>query len=205
MATEASVAEFWKGDFGNNYTRRIVGENLIGEREAFYRLALGGADQPIKSVIEFGANRGLNLLALQRIIDARMTAVEINELALSELSNVGGVHVIQSNMLEFQGQDQYDLSLSMAVLMHIPPEALPQAYGALYHSSRRYVLIAEYYNPKPELIEFQGRNDLLWKRDFAGEMLDLYPDLKVIDYGFLWRRDPVMPLYDLTWFLMEKH
>jgi spore coat polysaccharide biosynthesis protein SpsF len=44
----------------------------------------------------------------------------------------------------------------------------------------------------------------LWKRDFAGEMLDRFPDLKVVDYGFVWRRDPIAPMDDITWVLLEK-
>ena len=164
----------------------------------------------IGSVIEFGANRGLNLQAIGRIAGAHeapleLTAVEFNESALQELNKIPGVRVIESNMLDFaDASPQYDLSLSMGVLIHIHPDDLGKAYSALYNSSRRYILISEYYNPKPVAIEFQGRSDVLWKRDFAGDMLDIYPDLRVIDYGFTWRRDPVTPLYDLTWFLMEK-
>jgi spore coat polysaccharide biosynthesis protein SpsF len=44
----------------------------------------------------------------------------------------------------------------------------------------------------------------LFKRDFAGEMMDRYPDLKLLDYGFVYHRDPAFPDDDITWFLMEK-
>jgi len=44
----------------------------------------------------------------------------------------------------------------------------------------------------------------LFKRDFAGEMLDRYPALKLLDYGFVYRRDPLFPQDDMTWFLLEK-
>ena len=214
MPHNAATVEFWKGAFGNEYTLRISGDDLIRQREAFLTCALGRTDRGdsgrIGSVIEFGANRGLNLQAIRRIAGAHeapleLTAVEFNESALQELNKIRGIRVIESNMLDFAGAtQQYDLSLSMGVLIHIHPDDLGKAYSALYHSSRRYILISEYYNPKPVAIEFQGRSDVLWKRDFAGDMLDLYPDLSVIDYGFTWRRDPVTPLYDLTWFLMEK-
>ncbi|QVL50178.1 MAG: hypothetical protein KFB96_06875 [Thiocapsa sp.] len=44
----------------------------------------------------------------------------------------------------------------------------------------------------------------MFKRDFAGEMLDRYPDLELIDYGFIYRRDPVFPQDDMTWFLLQR-
>jgi spore coat polysaccharide biosynthesis protein SpsF len=35
-------------------------------------------------------------------------------------------------------------------------------------------------------------------------MLDLYKNLNLIDYGFVYRRDSMFPADDATWFLMEK-
>jgi pseudaminic acid biosynthesis-associated methylase len=210
MAPNLSPIEFWKGDFGNSYTERMQGEGLIRQREAFFALALRHIGHPVTSLIEFGANRGLNLEAIRRVFHAQgkdldLSAVEINKTAIAELKKIKGVSVFEGNMLDFpDAGPQYDLSLSMALLMHVHPDDVQSAYRILHHSSRRYIFIAEYYNPKPFTIEFQGRLDVLWKRDFVGEMLDLFPDLTVIDYGFAWRRDPVMPLYDLTWFLIEK-
>lgn len=44
----------------------------------------------------------------------------------------------------------------------------------------------------------------MYKRDFAGELMDMYPNLQLIDYGFVYRKDPVFVQGDTTWFLMEK-
>ena len=35
-------------------------------------------------------------------------------------------------------------------------------------------------------------------------MLDRFPDLRLLDYGFAYHRDPVFPQDDITWFLLEK-
>jgi hypothetical protein len=43
-----------------------------------------------------------------------------------------------------------------------------------------------------------------FKRDFAGEIMDRFPDLRLVDYGFVYHRDPQFPQDDFTWFLMEK-
>ena len=41
-------------------------------------------------------------------------------------------------------------------------------------------------------------------QDFAGEMLEKYTDLRLVDYGFFYHKDESSNLDDITWFLMEK-
>jgi len=53
-------------------------------------------------------------------------------------------------------------------------------------------------------IPYRGHSDRLFKRDFAGEMLEAYPGLALVDYGFAYRRDPVFPQDDISWFLLRK-
>jgi len=74
----------------------------------------------------------------------------------------------------------------------------------LYALSQRYILIAEYYNPVPVEVSYRGNSGKLFKRDFAGEMLDRYADLQLLDYGFGYHRDSQFPVDDITWFLLEK-
>jgi spore coat polysaccharide biosynthesis protein SpsF len=94
--------------------------------------------------------------------------------------------------------------LIKGVLIHINPEMLNTVYEKLYQASKRFILVCEYYNPSPVAIPYRGQTDRLFKRDFAGEMLEKYPDLCLVDYGFSYRRDPAFPQDDITWFLMEK-
>jgi len=84
------------------------------------------------------------------------------------------------------------------------PDVLPQVYEKLFASCGRYLLIAEYYNPSPVAISYRGHSDRLYKRDFAGEIMDQYPQLQLLDYGFSYHRDLNFPQDDITWFLMEK-
>jgi spore coat polysaccharide biosynthesis protein SpsF len=44
----------------------------------------------------------------------------------------------------------------------------------------------------------------LFKRDFAGDLLDRFPGLVLVDYGFVYHRDKAFPQDDMTWFLLEK-
>jgi hypothetical protein len=62
----------------------------------------------------------------------------------------------------------------------------------------------EYYNPTPMSIPHRGYQDQMFKRDFAGELQAAYPDLELVDYGFVYRSDRVFPLDDVTWFLFSK-
>jgi spore coat polysaccharide biosynthesis protein SpsF len=94
--------------------------------------------------------------------------------------------------------------LIKGVLIHIAPDQLAAVYEKLYQVSRRYILIAEYYNPTPVSIPYRGHADRLFKRDFAGEMLDRYPALELVDYGFVYHRDPLFPQDDMTWFLLQR-
>ena len=86
-----------------------------------------------------------------------------------------------------------------------PAGSASAVYDKLYRASRRWLLVAEYYNPTPVAIRYRGHENRLFKRDFAGDLLDAHADLRLIDYGFVYRRDPAFSQDDLTWFLLEKH
>lgn len=77
-------------------------------------------------------------------------------------------------------------------------------YDKLFESSKRYVLLCEYYNPSPVSIPYRGHVDRLFKRDFAGELMSKYPILQLVDYGFVYHGDSLFPQDDITWFLLEK-
>jgi hypothetical protein len=97
------------------------------------------------------------------------------------------------------------LSFIKGVLIHINPDHLQEVYEKLYNASEKFILVAEYYNPSPVAIPYRGHDDRLFKRDFAGELLEKYSDLELVDYGFAYRRDPAFPQDDITWFLMRKN
>jgi pseudaminic acid biosynthesis-associated methylase len=114
------------------------------------------------------------------------------------------VAVYEQSILDFEPGRHWDMTLIKGVLIHISPDQLPAVYDRLYNSAGRYICLAEYYNPTPVEVTYRGHSNRLFKRDFAGEMLDRFPDLKIVDYGFVWRRDPIFPQDDCSWFLLEK-
>lgn len=197
---------FWAGPFGTEYIDRNKGERLLASNLNFFTHALRRAGA-IDSCIEFGANIGMNLKALKLLHpQMRQQAIEINADAARELERwLGEGNVFTGSIFDWAPTAPVDLALIKGVLIHTHPERLGDVYRALHAAAKRLILIGEYYNPSPVTIPYRGHADRLFKRDFAGEMLDAYPDLRLIDYGFAYRRDPAFPQDDITWFLLEKH
>jgi pseudaminic acid biosynthesis-associated methylase len=160
----------------------------------------------IHSVIEFGANIGLNLKAINKLLpEAVLSAIEINAKAINLLKKWKKVkYLYEMSLFDFNPDTKRDFVLTKGVLIHINPEMLKNVYELLYNTSNRYICIAEYYNPTPVSITYRGNENKLFKRDFAGEFLDKYEDFKLIDYGFQYRKDINFPQDDITWFLLKK-
>lgn len=196
---------FWAGEFGDDYIGRNQGDELLASNLDFFAKALRMAGRP-NSCVELGANIGMNLKAIKLLHPAvSLRGVEINPQAAKQLADVIGQENVElSSIFDWQPSNPCDLSMIKGVLIHLNPERLKDAYDRLYRASSRFILIAEYYNPSPVAINYRGHQDRLFKRDFAGEMLDLYPDLALRDYGFAFHRDPAFPQDDITWFLLEK-
>lgn len=198
--------EFWAGEFGSEYIKRNNGQDILVSYIAMFAKVISRM-QTIKSVLEFGSNIGLNLRAIKILLpEVKLSAIEINQDAVKELKSwkEGKVKVYSKSILEFVPDEKRDLTLIAGVLIHVNPDKLQDVYKLLYKSSRKYIFISEYYNPSPIELPYQGHQKKLFKRDFAGEMMDKYPDLKLVDYGFVYHRDPNFPQDDSTWFLLEK-
>ena len=197
--------KFWAGQFGDEYIARNQGAERIASNTALFTRVLSRT-RNVRSVIEFGANIGLNLEAIRRVLpNAALAAVEINQKAACQLKrSLRSVDVCPVSIVDYKVNRTYDLALVKGVLIHINPEILSRVYERLYRASSRYICIAEYYNPSPVAISYRGHADRLFKRDFAGEMLDKYRGLRLVDYGFCYRRDVNFPQDDLSWFLLEK-
>lgn len=196
--------KWWEGNGGTGYTKRQT--LTVESRAAMFRTALSEvAISEIKSVIEFGAGTGDNLRALLQIgVIAQLTGVEINEEAYADLCGIAGTAIKGSILDSYQLAGPFDLVITRGLLIHIAPENLPRAYTVLHQAARKYLLICEYFSPSPRMIPYRGQDNMLWARDFAGEMMDSYPDLRLIDYGWVYHRDPIAPQDDVSWFLMEK-
>ena len=204
MVYKTEQEKFWAGEFGDEYLKRNQGSRAVATNIAFFTKVMQRT-QNIETFIEFGANIGLNIAAFASVMpQVVMSAIEINKKAVEQLKQFKELTVYHSSILDFVPEIRYDFVLIKGVLIHIAPEELQGVYDKLYNSSKRYICIAEYYNPVPVEVPYRGHSGKLFKRDFAGEMLDKYPGLQLVDYGFIYHRDNNFPQDDMTWFLLEK-
>ena len=196
--------KFWAGKFGDDYIERNNSQELLARKIAFYSKVLTFTNG-VNSCIELGANIGINLKAIRTLIpNCELSAIEINSKAVKMLSKIENVKIYHQSILDFKVDYPRDISIASGILIHINPKFLDNVYDILYNSSRKYILISEYYNPTPIEVKYRGNVGKLFKRDFAGEILDKYSDLKLINYGFVYHRDNVFPQDDITWFLLSK-
>ena len=160
-----------------------------------------------KTVLEVGCNIGRNLDQLSlsgiRLVPS---AIEINRDALEFAKSKHTLSYdwcgpVQEAQLP---SSSFELVFTSGVLIHIPPNDLISVMSKMYTWSSKYILIAEYFSREPVSIEYQGRSDTLFKRDFGSVFMDSF-SCKIIDYGFLWGRIyDVAGFDDVTWWLFEK-
>lgn len=196
--------KFWAGDFGAAYRQRNADDALIMAKIARFSRVLRTAPQ-VGSILELGCNIGLNLVALNKINPRfELAGYEINEESAKVARGFGFQDITTGTILQKIPEDRkYDLVFTAGVLIHINPDQLDKVYDNLYSLSKKYVLVAEYYNPSPVTVNYHGHSERLFKRDFAGELMDRY-DLKLVDYGFDYHRDNYFDFDDSTWFLLSK-
>lgn len=201
---ENEQEKFWSGEFGDEYINRNKSDTLNASNLALFSRILKSTHN-VCSVAEYGCNIGMNLKAIRQLSpNVELHGYEINKSAISYLADTQP-HVI-GHQKSILGRIDYqvDLTFTKGVLIHIHPDNLPTVYDNLYQNAKRYIMVAEYYDPNPVTIKYRGHENKLFKRDFAGELLEIYKNLRLLDYGFCYHRDPLFPQDDITWFLLEK-
>ena len=195
---------FWAGEFGDDYISRNNSHSLLQSNIDFFKKSLRKSE-PLEQVLELGCNIGMNLKALNAIMpETRLTGVDVNAKAVEAARKTLKANIFESTIIQpLTFQQKFDLVFTKTVLIHIHPQHLKDVYENLFSLSSRYVLVAEYYNPSPVEVEYRGHKERLFKRDFAGELIDTYP-FQLIDYGFVYKRDSYAPQDDINWFLLEK-
>lgn len=195
--------KFWATEFGAQYIERNVSLDLYAANLNLFSNIISQMTATCSSVLELGANIGMNVGPISQLLpETEYTAVEINPQACKQLA-LTGCNVIQGSILDFKSDNLFDLTFTKGVLIHINPHELDSVYRVLYENSKKYILVAEYYNSTPVSIHYRGHEDRLFKRDFAGDILEKYKDLTLVDYGFSYHKGK-FPQDDITWFLMEK-
>ena len=199
---------FWAGQFGDDYTNRNQGAKIERSNLLFWSSIIKQTGV-LNSCFELGSNRGLNLEAIKVLMpDCQTSGLEINSYAADECSSKGH-NIYKGSILSppdslKEHLNSFQLSFISGVLIHINPDSLSAAYDLLYNLSSKYILMSEYFNPVPVEVSYRGHSERLFKRDFAREFWAKFPNLELVDYGFVWSEDPLAPKDNLTWFLFRK-
>ena len=196
--------KFWSSDFGNSYTDRThkVRKYFTTRVKMWSDILMHAND--VRSIFEIGSNTGLNMDVINFLLNKKISTngIEINKKA-TDLAKKNKHKIKNVSVLDFKPKKKYDMSISCGVMIHINPNYLNKAYDVLYKTSKKYILISEYFNTQPVTINYRGHTDRLFKRDFAKEIQKKY-NLKLIDYKFMWSNDNIYPCDDTTWFLFKK-
>lgn len=199
--------KLWQSGFGTEYHAR----NPFEDRTSYWRDVLGtDVLTDAWAVLEPGAGKGENLAAirvLRRVMDIhmdsdRLVGVEVNRVACTALQEKG-FNAVNNAFLDVPLDGQtFPLVITRGFLMHVPTSALQPTLAKIYNASSKWICLSEYYSPVRREVEYHGHGSALWIDDFAGKIMEMYPDLKLIDYGFKYHKDEQG--YDLTHFLLRK-
>ena len=206
MAADLKPLQAWAGEFGDAYTERnILSDEAVRGRVRMWSQVWDRMQpQAPKSVLEVGANIGLNLRALQAITDAELWGQEPNPSALDRLrAELPDGRALEGFAHEIPLADgAVDLVMTMAVLIHVHPTLLDRTLDELHRVSSKWIVVAEFFAQSQEAVTWRGEEGLLHRNDYGGLVMDRFPDLQLVDYGFWWRR--ATSGGDCTWWLFRK-
>jgi spore coat polysaccharide biosynthesis protein SpsF len=196
----ARIEQLWSGEFGTEYLSR--NPVTTEARRAFWQMLL--TRYPASSVLEVGCNLGANLRPIRASRPgARIAGIDINPLALATLhSELPSVALARAAARRLPFHDaSHELVFTCGVLIHQPPEVLPHVMREIVRCSARYVLCAEYFAEDWQEMPYRGQERALFKGDFGREYLRLFPELRLLDTGFLPKAEG---WGDVTYWLMER-
>ncbi len=222
------LSEMWAGPFGQDYLDRHAESNrenfdkrcrFIGKlyRKALDVMSITPSSRPDhpETVLEVGCGDGQNLLAIMdnwRYSSATaLYGADVSKEALDRLHPKLHPIYAPAHDLSSVPDNEFDIVFTCGLLIHIHPKDLQTVYKELWRVTKRVLFIAEYFSTRPMTIRYQDKIDILWKRDFGGELLeaakgsiadDSNDSITVVDYGHEFKS---MGGYDdLAWYIFEK-
>lgn len=206
--TESDQAYLWRGHFGNEYIARnpANADAIRASATLWAQILRCFQGNPPKTILEVGANIGINLRALRVLANAELFALEPNKEARQQLIADGVVpakNTLEGIATQISLPDSsIDLVFTRGVLIHIHPNDLLASCREMHRIARRYIVSIEYFAANPEEMTYRNQPNALFKRDFGAFWLDNFSDIRVLDYGFAWQR--LTGLDNLTWWAFEK-
>jgi len=191
----------WAGDFGDAYSVRNAA--AAEGRRPFWDAR--HAQLGFASALEVGCNVGGNLRWLAELLGPdNVAGVDVNEQALETLrAALPGVDARRAPARELPfGDGAFDLVFTTGVLIHQPPAELPAVMDEIVRCSRSYVLCGEYHANALEEVPYRGQEGALFRNDYGRLYRERFPDLRLVEEGFLARDDG--PWDDLTYWVFAR-
>lgn len=195
---------FWANAYAQEYIRKNSQFDQALGIQAWREMLAKTAD--IESILECGCNIGRNIGFLDTTLpSARKSIIEISKPAFEFVTHQYKLDKAFNGSIEASGfEDKFDLVFTTGVLIHIHPDHLLANMRKMFDYSRKYILMGEYFNRTPTMIEYQGRKDRLFKRDFGKLFIETFP-VDLVDYGFLWGHIyDAAGFDDITWWLFQR-
>lgn len=195
---------FWAKEYAQDYIKKnsqFDKENGVKAWEIMLSKAEG-----INSLLECGCNIGRNINFLEEVLPkSKKSIIELSQPAFNFVTNQYNFeHAYHGSILESDFNQKFNLVYSMGVLIHIHPDNLISNMAKMYDYSNEYILIGEYFNRTPVMLEYQGQKDKLFKCDFGKIFMENFP-VELVDYGFLWGKIyDASGFDDITWWLFKK-
>ena len=195
---------FWANEYAQDYIEKNSQFNRELGIDGWQKML--DKAEGIDSMLECGCNIGRNIDFLNELLpDVAKSIIEISSPAFQFVTQKYALsQAFNGSILESNLSGKFDLVYTMGVLIHIHPDDLLANMRKMFDYSNKYILIGEYFNRTPVMIEYQGQKDKLFKRDFGKLFIENFP-VDLVDYGFLWGH-----IYDdagfddVTWWLFEK-
>jgi pseudaminic acid biosynthesis-associated methylase len=198
--------KFWATEYADEYLRKNSKFDFERGVKA-WRTMLRNATTPISSLLECGSNIGRNIGFLEEVLpEASKSIIELSPVAFKEVTSRYKFDQAFNGPIRASTftPASFDLVYTCGVLIHIHPDDLLENMKKMFEYSKKYVLIGEYFNRTPVSLEYQGKSNLLFKRDFGKLFLENF-DVHVVDYGFLWGHEyDCAGFDDITWWLFQK-
>ncbi|HMK04892.1 MAG TPA: pseudaminic acid biosynthesis-associated methylase [Ferruginibacter sp.] len=196
---------FWKEQYAKDYISKNDNYDLEGGLKCWATML--NSVGKINSLLECGSNVGKNIRVLNNLLpETSKSIIEISPDAYKIVTDRYSFDkTFNGSILDSAYEEKaFDLVFTMGVLIHIHPRDLLSNMKKMFQYSSRYILIGEYFNRTPVMIEYHGEKDKLFKSDFGKLFMENFP-VRLVDYGFLWGH-----LYDnagfddITYWLFEK-
>lgn len=196
---------FWAYQYASDYISKNSSFDVELGNDAWRKMLTKASE--INAVLECGCNIGRNIGFLNNVIPgASKSIIEISKPAFEFVTSHYDIDQSFNGPIVESGfaSNSFELAFTIGVLIHIHPDDLLENMRKLFEYSCKYILIGEYFNRTPVMVQYQGQENKLFKSDFGKQFLSNF-NVKLVDYGFLWGH-----MYDnagfddITWWLFEK-